>query len=71
MSGNCYLHSPDGSFLRLNDNIRSIEEGHVKRKPDLSPYRSVDDPTFKVRLRSESDDKKGYLHSKFLRNVSF
>ena len=41
-------------FVRFMDrffdmlNTRSLEEGGNKRKPDLNPYRSPDDPRFKV-----------------------
>ena len=38
-------------FDRLFDclNVRDFNQWKVKRKPDLKPYRSVDDERFKVR----------------------
>lgn len=33
-------------------NVRSKGEGRNKRKPDLEPYQSVDDPRFHVSLNT-------------------
>ena len=43
-------------FIRVFDkffdclNVRSTKEGHKKRKDELLPYESINDPRFQVRV---------------------
>ena len=36
--------------MALHINVRDFNQWKEKRKPDLKPYRSIDDERFKVRL---------------------
>ena len=46
--------SETAKFILLMDrffdclNVRALDEGDMKRKPDLAPFRSLNDPRFRV-----------------------